>query len=388
MAAAAELLIDVSRLLWRLSRGRLPTGIDRVCLAYVAHYRRRAQAVVQWGNARRILSADISASLFDLILSETPGFRAKMAKLFLLSMHQLLNAESGRGRIYLNIGHSGLDRPGLAEWFESDEIRAVFMVHDLIPITHPQYCRPGSAEKHSKRMAVMLGSSVGIIGNSQATLDIVGRYAKDIGAPHPRMLAAWLGTTPLSSSHQVPFVPPDPYFVVLGTIEGRKNHLILLQTWRLLIQKHGPTAPRLVIIGQRGWEANEAFSLLDGDDVLRTHIIELQRCSDVELAGYLRNARALLFPSFAEGYGMPLVEALSVGTPVIASDLEVFRELAPDIPDFLDPADLSAWQAIVEEYCLPASNARKAQIARMQNYEAPTWSKHFATVDRWLDNFY
>ncbi len=58
-----------------------------------------------------------------------------------------------------------------------------------------------------------------------------------------------------------------------------------------------------------------------------------------ELSNWLAHARALLFPSFAEGFGLPVVEALSVGTPVIATDLPAFREAAGSIPEYLDPLD-------------------------------------------------
>jgi glycosyltransferase involved in cell wall biosynthesis len=307
-----------------------------------------------------------------------------MVKLFLLSMHQLLNSEPGEGRIYLNIGHSGLDRPGLAEWFGSDEIRAVFMVHDLIPITHPEYCRPGGSEKHKKRVNLMLRVGRGVIANSQATLDVMTDYAMRRGLPLPPMLNAWLGATPLPASDTKPLGVTEPFFVALGTIEGRKNHLMLLKLWQILIAKHGPSTPRLVVIGQRGWENDAAFALLDSHAALRDYVIELPRCTDAELAHYLRDATALLFPSFAEGYGMPLVEALGVGTPVIASNLAVFHELAGDISEYLAPDDITGWQSIIEKYSEPGSPKRTAQLSRMSAYAMPTWDQHFAKVDEWL----
>jgi glycosyltransferase involved in cell wall biosynthesis len=378
-----DLLIDVSRLIWRVSSGRLPTGIDRVCLAYVAQYHRRAQAVVQWGRLRRILSPGASDALFDLLLTDRPHFRRDVIRLVPRSLPRLLVPRSGGNRLYLNIGHSGLDQPGLSDWIRRAQVRPVFMLHDLIPVTHPDYCRPGSREKHEKRLDLMLGTASGIIGNSQDTLDILKAYADAHDRPIPPTVASWLGATPLPPPTGEPPLS-GPYFVVLGTIEGRKNHLLLLRIWKELIARHGPAAPRLVIIGQRGWEADDVFAMLDGDEGLRGHVTELPRCTDTELGGWLRGARALLFPSFAEGYGMPLVEALGHGTPVIASDLKVFRELAGDIPDYLAPEDTAGWLSAVARYAAADSSDRSQQMTRMAAYHMPDWPGHFATVDGWL----
>jgi glycosyltransferase involved in cell wall biosynthesis len=82
-----------------------------------------------------------------------------------------------------------------------------------------------------------------------------------------------------------------------------------------------------------------------------------------------------------EGFGLPLVEALHHGTPVIASDLPVFREIGGGIPDFLDPLDGIAWRELILAYAADPSPARDAQLARLKGYRAPTWSDHFCVVD-------
>jgi glycosyltransferase involved in cell wall biosynthesis len=231
----------------------------------------------------------------------------------------------------------------------------------------------------------MLKTGAGIIGNSNATLQLLSAHAAEFDVLTPPMLAAWLGVTPLPAPDVRSLDALTPYFVTLGTIEGRKNHIMLLNVWRALITKYGSSAPRLVIIGQRGWESKSALTLLDTDEQLRNYVVELPRCTDAELAGYLRNTQALLFPSFAEGYGIPLVEALGMGTPVIASDLAVFQELAGSIPEYLAPTDTESWQAAVEAYMAAESPARRKQLARIARYKMPTWSEHFAKVERWLE---
>lgn len=375
-------LLDVSRLIWRVWSGRIPTGIDRVCLAYVEHFGSRSRAVVQRSGRQYILSPVCSDALFSLLMGGGKAFRRRFT---MLAARALLSGIEKRleGSIaYLNVGHTGLDEVGLPAWVERLGLRAVFLIHDLIPLTHPEFCRAGEAEKHSRRMSNALRCASGIIANSQMTVADLNDFADAKGVTIPPSLVAWIAGHALPSTI-APAPISRPYFVSIGTIEGRKNHVLLLQLWKRLIQRHGDKAPMLVIIGQRGWEAEHALAMLDRAPSLQGHVLELNSASDGELAGYIAGARALLMPSFAEGFGIPVVEALQLGTPVIASDLEVFREIAGDIPNYLDSSDGAGWEKAVEDFLVDGQE-RQRQLALLPSYIAPTWQAHFERVEQWL----
>jgi len=160
---------------------------------------------------------------------------------------------------------------------------------------------------------------------------------------------------------------------------------MLLQLWECLVERLGSDTPKLVIIGQRGWDIENVVELLEHSVHLKGYVYEYPSCSDADLVTYLHHAQALLFPSFVEGYGMPLVEALSHGVPVIASDLEVFREIADDIPEYLDPLDSKGWSDMVMEYAKSDSHLRNEQLKRIEHFKTPTWADHFAKVDALLE---
>ena len=384
MADDAPFLLDVTRLIWRRWKGRLPTGIDRVALAYLRHFGPQAQAVVQHERFRRILDVQTSQDLFARLGDPGARFRAKMVTGFLRHLGGF-NGQ-GRGRPYLNVGHTGLNSAGFRAWTRSAAVRPVYLTHDVIPITHPQFARAGEDARHRERMRTVLKTAAGVIGNSQATLDELANFAAAERLAMPPALAAWLGTDPLPAAAAIQQRTSRPTFVIVGTIEGRKNHLLLLNVWKSLIEQLGNAAPRLLIIGQRGWAANEIFERLDRDERLREFVVELGRCDDADLARHLGSARALLFPSFAEGYGLPLVEALAVGVPVIASDLPVFRELCGAIPTYLDARDERGWQAAIFDYARSDSTERGAQCERMKGFQAPDWPTHFSLVEKWLES--
>ena len=371
--------MDVTRLVGRFFKRKLPTGIDRVCLAYVERYGDKSCALIRIGSKYHIIQKSISQEIFTLLLYPEKVKHREMIWLILRSFFSV-NSCITRGKIMFNIGHMGLDREEYPRVIKEMEVKPIFMVHDLIPIQYPEYGRLGEKERHIRRMNCVLDTATAIVTNSQATLDELSEYADAHSKPMPNSIAALLGTLVLAKE-QCDAPLKVPYFVILGTIEGRKNHLLLLNIWRNLVDTLGDETPILVIIGQRGWECENVIDLLDRCDKLKNYVIEVPRCSDEMLSAYLQYARALLFPSFVEGYGMPLAEALSMEIPVIASDLGVFREIAREIPEYIDSLDGLRWREMIIEYARSNSSKRQDQRERIKKLELPTWEYHFNQVD-------
>lgn len=378
------ILIDVSRLIGRFMKGRLPTGVDRVSLEYIRHYRGKARAMVREKRLSFVFNKQVSDQVFDLLLQPGIGFRRDAWRLIAKGVVTGWFQKNKTATFLFNTGHSGLERKDYPEILQRLRAKPIFLIHDLIPITHPEYCRPGELDKHVTRMKNALQLGHGIIANSQATLDELSRYARMEGICMPPAVASLLAPG-IPDAQPGPRPMEKPYFVMLSTIEPRKNHWLMLQIWRRLVETQGDSAPHLVVIGQRGWECENVVDLLERCRPLRGFVTELSNCSDAELITYLQHAQALLFPSFAEGYGMPLAEAMVLGVPVIASDLGVFREIAGEIPEYIDPLAGKLWIDCITDYASFDSPRRAAQLQRMWEFDCPTWEAHFAKVDAWLE---
>ena len=395
---AKLVVIDITRLLGRYFDQRHPTGVDRVSLEYLQHYAPAARTMLRWRGRSGLFSAAISKQVIDVLLRWDYAQRGQLKRLVARGVLSAIGTGNAEGAVFLHTGHNDAELPSLWRNLAWHHLRPVFFVHDLIPLTHPQFCRAGEAARHRVRIDRMLQGAA-VVANSHSTLAQLQAYASSAGRMVPpacvAMLAppAQLAATPAWHAAESPksekTEPPinlhgKPYFVVLGTIEPRKNHALLLDVWRNLLQGRYGDAPHLVVIGQAGWDCAHIEAQLRDTAALNGHVHWVQRCDDASLLHWLRGAQALLFPSFVEGFGMPMAEALSVGTPVIASDLAVYREFAGHVPLYLPAADVPAWCAAVADYASPGSPARAAQCQQMQGLQLPTWREHFVQVDALL----
>jgi len=381
-----EFALDVSRLVWRSWSRRLATGIDRVCRAYLEYFGDRSQAVVQYRGVARFLSAGHSDALFKILLDDDDdgeNFRRRLLALAPKALSDSQSVLNCDGAYYINVGHTDIDLDRSMRWIDTCGLRSIYLIHDLIPLTHSEFCNPSSIVRHRGRVTNALNHAAGIITNSNASARDLERFAVAEGLRLPPVIPVWLGGARIEKPDALPFAAHS-YFVCVGTIEARKNHYLLLQIWRRLVERLGAAAPRLVIIGQKGAQASHVENMIERCTAIQDHVITLPYCSDEELGRWIGAARALLMPSFAEGFGLPIIEALQIGTPVIASDLPCFREIGAGIPTLLDPLDAMAWEQTITGF-LDNGPDRSRQYRLLRDYRAPTWTDHFAQVEAWLE---
>jgi glycosyltransferase involved in cell wall biosynthesis len=384
------IILDITRLLSR-AHHPTPTGIDRVEFSwahYLAHQSERQalfQAWVPMFGRRQFSRLEVVAYLRHLELRwqgrSVGNDRSAVARLLSGSSR----AEKGGGHVCLSLSHQKLHLAGKVALSRPEAGKLAIFIHDAIPSDYPEYARDGGSARHDLRIENSFEHADVIMVNSEATKQSLQRFARRSAKPPPIYVAP-LGISP------VPNVTPKiesisrPYFLCLGTIEPRKNHLLLLHIWRRMAETlRDADIPQLVLVGRRGWENENIVDMLDRSPRLKGLVIEKGRADDKELNELLAGARALLMPSFVEGYGLPVAEALAAGVPVIASDLDVFREIAGSVPDYIDPLDGPKWLSTILNFTTTLSPARAAQLVRLQDWAPPKWEDHFDLVLSRLD---
>jgi glycosyltransferase involved in cell wall biosynthesis len=397
-----HIFLDLSRLLWRAERFA-PTGIDRVELAYAKHLiatRRDGVSFAGYWGRLGLLPDDRAAAFIealDAVWSGAAIDRAARARTAILArglrarlmlrgpapLYRRAHAHGG-GFVYLLVSHQGLVRPSALLRFKARTgARFVCLVHDLIPIKHPEYVRWGDARRHRRRMATVANLADSVIVNSAGTAAALERHFVEAGSTVPIRVAP-LGIDSRPARPPPAAVGQSPYFVCVATIEPRKNHRLLLDVWRELAGAR-EAAPRLVLIGRRGLRSRKIIASIERSGLARGLIEEHNDLPDAAVARLVAGAQASLYPSLAEGYGLPVAEALALGVPVLCSDLPELREIGRDVPEYLDPLDRWAWRDEVLDYGRSLSLRRQAQLARLTRWRPPSWEQHFSRVEPLLD---
>ncbi len=387
---AVPRLLDLTRLVSRA--GLVHTGVDRVEFAYLKQFAAdpSANAVVRTalgyvlldqGGMRAFVAAHQSGDWGQVDLLSRLNRRltdaAKRGQSLVRRHARARCRPNGLPRMlgkhlpgsfaYYNVGHSNLTQRMLLSVGGAGG-RSSVLLHDVIPLDWPDLQREGTAKAFARKVALIAALADRVICSTRAVVADMGRHMADM-PPH---VVAPLGVE-LAKPEPIPPVldTNSPYFVILGTIEPRKNHALLLDIW-----ESWEAPPNLLICGRRGWKNADVFARLDAGIA---GVKEVQDLTDGQIISLLGGARALLFPSFAEGYGLPPVEAAALGTPVVVSDLPACREILGKDAIYLDPNDRDAWEKTLKNMSLAA------QIGTKMTRVPPDWDTHFKLVftDGW-----
>lgn len=264
--------------------------------------------------------------------------------------------------IYLNIGQIGLAIPLFFRWLGSrPDVCSAFMLHDVIPLEYPEMVEPASVAHHARMVRTAARHADAIITTTEHARETVHKAMAENGR---RDVQGFARSLALPRSFTETIDAPEElaglrYFVVCSTIEPRKNHRLLLDVWERLKTLPGGPPPHLVIVGSRGFQADAILGMipkrrLDG------YVHHLSGLSTPALVRLMLGSTAVLSPSLAEGFGLPVLEADTIGVPVLASDIPSHREIAGACTTLLPADDAAAWAEAICNLSAP-STLRQSQ---------------------------
>lgn len=255
------------------------------------------------------------------------------------------------------------------------------LVYDIFQVTHPHLFIPAMVERFQVWFNQAIDNVDFFIAISQTTRDEISRYVES-----NRPSAKWAGCF---ESFQLGSVIDNVVsngnvrdelkkifegsdntntYLTVGTIEPRKNHKYLIDAFDE-IWKHCPRA-RLCIVGRLGWFCEELEKRIKSHPRYKKCLFMLNDISDTELDYCYRHAKALLFPSKLEGFGLPLVEALYKRLPVLVSDIPIFREVGQEFCTYFDignPASLVKLIINIEK------EGKMPEVRNLEEYQLSDW---------------
>lgn len=388
-------ILDISRLLSRAG-SVVPTGIDRVELAYAEYLLTHHQdqtyfvALSLTGRLGRLPRSTVTTFISNLLNGWNLGHKEKIAeakniakklKIYLFFPNSLPDI-NGIKFYFLVSHHHLMHKKIIRNFLSKTGSYFIPMVHDLIPIEYPEYSRPREKIRHKARIDSVIELARAVIVPTDSVRESLKPFFSQANrhgipiwkTPHGVHKQAIYHTNQECKNYKY----KKPYFVYISTIEPRKNHLLLLHLWRYLVQQRGEKAvPYLILIGKRGWENENILDLLERSPALQNLVIEESGLSDECVASLLRYSNGLLFPSFTEGYGLPLTEAMSLGVPSICSNIPALREIGQNIPSYVSPLDATEWEKIIDDFS-QYGPLWQAQKERLKKWSPFSWSQSVA----------
>lgn len=212
--------------------------------------------------------------------------------------------------------------------------KKVFTVHDLTPVLFPQWHIKNSVVVHRILFPWLFKRVDGVIAVSESTKsDIQNTYPF---APEPKV--THLATKESPRPFNIPMIK-KPYILSVSTVEPRKNYERLIGAYEQLVGKG--IKEDLVIVGKQGWKCEEVVKRIEESNV-RDRIHWTHFVGERELATWYAFANVFVYPSLYEGFGLPLLEAMQRGLPVVTSNVSSMPDVVGDAGLLVDPYDVDS----------------------------------------------
>jgi glycosyltransferase involved in cell wall biosynthesis len=258
--------------------------------------------------------------------------------------------------------------------------RSVHIIYDLIPVKFPQLFRTGFADMIDGWLYETFQSADLLLTISRHTRrDVLEHCARRrLTAPPIEVVRLGELISPGGAADTPPandsFDTSQPFVLSVGTLEIRKNHLLLYHVWRRLLEQHGPTIPRLVLVGSLGWLTAEVLHQIRQDPLTREHIVVITHCDDEQLRSLYQHCLFTMYPSHYEGWGLPIAESLALGKYCIASNTSSMPEIGGDLVGMHDPCDVLGCLRLVTEALDPDFRAAREERIR-RHYRRTSWDE-------------
>ncbi len=263
------------------------------------------------------------------------------------------------------------------------------VIHDVGPMVQPQFSghSTDSLSDYCRRIVPIADL---VLAVSQNTKRDLGTWLKQNKLAVPKIEVFREGDDFTVTSSRPPADPTfehsglkgADFILCVGTIEIKKNHQLLYYTYKLAAQR-GIKLPKLVIVGRPGWQTEGLIELIQKDPGVNKDILLLTSTDDEELAWLYDNCLFTIFPSFYEGWGIPIAESVARGVPCLCSNTSSMVEIAEGIVEHFSPASSDECLSAIERWLDPKALATARD--RTKQYQPTSWDQTYQQVKSYLE---
>jgi len=301
-------------------------------------------------------------------------------------LHKMLKGSAALNPMSESSAFNGIDifhstfYPFPAHVQSSKKLKRVITVYDLIPILHPEYFE-FNEDALIKEVTGGIAPDDRVLAISQSTKDDLCNYknidpSRVVVTPLAASDVFWqCRDSALLREVRVKYhIPDEPYILSLCTLEPRKNISQTIKCFARLIEDENISDLNLVLVGSKGWNFDHIFDEIDNAS-LRKRIIVTGYLLDEDLAPLYSGAMMFVYPSFYEGFGLPPLEAMQCGVPVITSNTSSLPEVVGNAGIMVSPDDSDALsQAMYEIYSKPSLRQSMAEKS-LERSQIFSWKK-------------
>ncbi|MBR1592678.1 MAG: glycosyltransferase family 4 protein [Ruminococcus sp.] len=278
-----------------------------------------------------------------------------------------------------SVWNSRLKRSYIFPVLKQNGVKIVTQLYDLIPITHPQFCHENTVMNFMIYTGANIKYADLIITSADATVKALDELTDRLHMQRKKTLVVPLGSDFARSGNSSE--APDKnvlkiarnrrYILMVGTVEPRKNHSLVIDALENGLSEKGIS---VIFAGRIGWNVEKLEKRIKSHPLFGKNLFFIEKPSDATVDMLYKNAFAVAFPTFNEGFGLPVIEAFQRGTPVIASDIGVLHEVAGDMAEYFDPTDKDDFIRCVSRLA-DDENAYNLLKGKIKKYVPFTWNQ-------------
>ncbi len=384
------LYVDIDDLLGYLRAHKTVSGIQRVQVGFVQYLLAGQEvdsgkvAFVRSRNADGAfwrLQPSTIAAIVDYVTGDTVNHE-RLIQLLDQAEEQAIHVHPVAGQCCFVVGafwgYNG-DATRFARLKAAGVVTGVY-IYDLIPLTHPEYCDHHLTNDFRFALGDGLAAFEFVLTISEFTAKEVMRFQEqhDLrrvpieAVPLSHVLHGRKSHGPALWDGALAPLQHRPFVLSVSTIEARKNHIYLLTIWKLFIEE-GLDPPDLVFVGRYGWRVADLMEQLRVSNFMDRRVHVLHDLSDGQLEQLYGECLFTAFPSFVEGWGLPVGESLAHGRPCVASNTSSIPEVGGDLVDYVDPYNLRQGIEIFRRMAFDSAyRAQRKKVIR-EKFVPRTW---------------
>ncbi len=269
-------------------------------------------------------------------------------------------------------------------------------IHDLIQIRNRDYVMPDAVDRFTIQLSDALELCDFVLTNSRYVRDDVTRYlsetkqlalpVQDVLLPSELTFAETRRAALDPADQTIKFVLSQDYVLIVSTIEVRKNHTLIIKVWEELRAELGDAVPHLVFVGKWGWQIDALHAYIDDQGYEGDWLFIFNGISDVMMETLYQRALFTIYPSFAEGFGLPIGESLAYGKPCLASHTTAMPEVGGDFVRYFDPFDWRSALAAIRQPIVDRDDLRQWQARIASDFTPKGWGEFCAEFFRSVIN--